>query len=360
MPSSTSQPLLAVTVGDPLGIGPEVFIKALANAEAVRGVRLLALGPVAVLDREAKRLGARVKFRAVEGPAQARHAPGTVDVIELGFVGLDQLPQGIVHATAGKASVEYVIRAAELALEGAVDAVVTGPIHKEAVRAGGFHQYIGNTEIFEDVCTRRTGQDFRGKCMTMLISKNLRVAHVTRHIPFKDISAKLTRESVAETIRLTAHGMASLGVAEPRVGVAGLNPHNGEHGLMGREELDVIGPACDQARAEGLPVEGPIPADSIFFKAIGGGFDAVVAMYHDQGHIAVKTYGFEESITVSLGLPVIRTSVDHGTAFDIAGKGLAAEASMVEALKLARQIVQAGRWDQGVAATATAQRTPVA
>jgi len=344
-----TMPTLGITLGDPLGVGAEVFVKALRDPEAAAGARLLVLGSVAVLEREAARLGSPLRFRAVEGPAAARYEPGVLDVLELGFAGLERLPEGTVQAQAGKASVEYVIRACELALAGEIDAVVTGPIHKEAVQAGGYHQYIGNTEIFEDVCSRVTGRDFHGRCMTMLITRNLRVAHVTRHVPFKDIVARLTVEGVAETIRLTDRGMASLGFPRARIAVAALNPHGGEHGMMGREEIDVIGPAVERARSEGVQVEGPVPADSIFFKAIGGGYDAVVALYHDQGHIAIKVYGFEESITVSLGLPVIRTSVDHGTAFDIAGRGLASAQGMVAALHLAKAIVASGQWQVGVA-----------
>ncbi len=341
-------PILAVTAGDPLGVGPEVLVKALARPEAAGAARLLVLGPLAVLERTAAALKVEARFRAVHGPGEAAYRPGVLDVMEVGQTGLEHLPPGRVEARAGKASVEYVIRAAEMALAGEVDAVVTGPINKEAVQAGGYRQYIGNTEIFEDICGRGTGRDYRGKCMTMLIAKNLRVAHATRHVPFKDIVARLTPEKLEETIRLTSRGMASLGFPEARIAVAGLNPHNGEHGLMGREELDLIGPAVERLRGEGVRVEGPVPADSVFFKAIGGAYDAVVALYHDQGHIAIKVHGFEESITVSLGLPIIRTSVDHGTAFDIVGRALASEKGMVAALRLAGQIVATGRWREGV------------
>ena len=342
---------LAVATGDPLGVGPEVFCRALRHEALCRDVRLVVLGGLDVLRRAARQTGVDATFRAAADMADVRYAPGVLDVLELGYSDLERLPQGHVHAQAGRASVDYVIRSAELALGGRVDAVVTGPIHKEAVQAAGFTQYIGNTEIFEDVCSRHTGQDYRGRCMTMLITKSLRVAHVTRHVPFKDIVARLTPEALERTIRLTAAGMISLGLPEARIGVAGLNPHNGEHGMMGREELDLVAPAVARLREAGLNVSGPIPADSIFFKAIAGEFDAVVALYHDQGHIAVKVHGFEESITVSLGIPVIRTSVDHGTAFDIAGRGIATEKSMVAAMALARDIVRRGRWAAGLAAS---------
>ncbi len=346
-----TQLTLAVPTGDPLGVGPEVFVKSLDHPEARTDCRIIALGSLPILEREAARCGVKVAFRAVEEFGAAAFEPGVLDVLELGLQGLEKLEPGQVRAESGKASVEYVIRAAEMALAGEVDAVVTGPIHKEAVRAGGFHQYIGNTEIFEDVCSRHTGQDFMGKCMTMLITKSLRVAHATRHVPFHKIVERLTADKLAETIRLTARGMASLGFPAARVGVAGLNPHNGDGGLMGREEIDLIAPVVERVRREGVDVTGPVPADSIFFQAIGGAFDAVVALYHDQGHIAIKVHGFEESITVSLGIPVIRTSVDHGTAFDIVGKGLASEKGMVAAVKLAKEIVRTGKWASGIAET---------
>lgn len=351
-------PLLAVATGDPLGVGPEVFVKALAHRQVVRGPRMLVLGSVPVLERAAAACGVDAAFHAVGGPAEARYEPGLLDVMELEHPGLEALTQGKVDPAAGKASVEYVIRASELALAGEVDAIVTGPINKEAVQAGGYRQYIGNTEILEDVCTRHTGQDFHGRCMTMLITKNLRVAHATRHIPFNEILHQLTPDKLEETIRLTARGMGSLGFPQARVAVAGLNPHNGESGMMGREEMELIAPVVEKLRAEGLPVEGPVPADSIFFKAIGGAYDAVVALYHDQGHIAVKVHGFEESITVSLGLPVIRTSVDHGTAFDIVGQGVASEKGMVAALELAAAIVREGKWQEGLAPRPKAKTAP--
>ena len=341
-------PLLALTTGDPLGIGPEVMVKALVKPEATSKARLLGVGSVGVLERTAEQLGVPVRFNPVDSPGDARFKPGELDVMELGLTGLEHLAPGQVEALAGKASVDYVIRAAELALAGEVDGVVTGPIHKEAVQAGGYSQYIGNTEILEDVCTRHTGHNYHGQCMTMLITKNLRVAHATRHIPFRDIASHLTEKRLTETVLLTAAGMTSLGFPQARIAVAGLNPHNGEHGMIGREEVEMITPLLKKLRESGLNVVGPVPADSIFFKAIAGEYDAVIALYHDQGHIAIKVHGFEESITVSLGLPVIRTSVDHGTAFDIVGQGIASEKGMVAALELAAQVVEAGTWNAGL------------
>ena len=331
-----------------MGIGPEVLLKALARPEAASMGQLLTLGSVAVLEQTAAQLKLPFRFRSVAHPREARFEPGVLDVMEIGITGLEELVPGQVAAQAGKASVDYVIRAAEMALAGEVDAVVTGPIHKEAVQAGGYHQYIGNTEILEDLCSRETGQNYHGQCMTMLITKNLRVAHATRHIPFREIADHLTPERLINTVRLTSAGMTSLGFPNARIAVAGLNPHNGEHGMIGREEVEMISPLLAQMAADGVNVVGPVPADSVFFKAIAGDYDAVIALYHDQGHIAIKVYGFEESITVSLGLPVIRTSVDHGTAFDLVGKNQASEKGMVAAIQLAAQIVQAGTWQDGL------------
>ena len=344
---SQTRPLLALTTGDPLGIGPEVLVKALGRHDAVQTARCLAIGSIAVLERTARNLGSVWAFRKVRGVKEAQFEPGVLDVVELDFAGLEKLPTGVIHPDAGKASVEYVIHAAKLALTGEVDAIVTGPIHKESVQAGGYDQYIGNTEILEDVCSQLSAEDFHGQCMTMLITKNLRVAHATRHVPFAQIVHHLTPQKLEETIRLTAVGLTSLGLPKARIAVAGLNPHNGEHGMMGREEVDMIAPLVEKLQGEGLLVEGPVPADSVFFKAIAGRYDAVVALYHDQGHIAIKVHGFEESITVSLGLPVIRTSVDHGTAFDIVGKGLASEKGMIAAMELATTIVLKNTWKTG-------------
>nr|MBC8263756.1 4-hydroxythreonine-4-phosphate dehydrogenase PdxA [Anaerolineales bacterium] len=217
-------------------------------------------------------------------------------------------------------------------LSGEVQGIATGPLNKEAMQLGGY-DYIGHTEILADLAKSP-------RCTTMLISGSLRVVHVTRHLPLRQVADSITRERVLETIRLTAEGLPAMGVVEPRLGVAALNPHGGEGGLLGREEIEEIAPAVEAAQATGIDARGPYPADSIFFRAIAGEFDAVVAMYHDQGHIPVKTHGFESSVTVTLGLPIVRTSVDHGTAFDIAWQGLASPQSLIEAVKLAAEMAR--------------------
>ena len=326
----STDPVVAITMGDPAGIGPEVTLKALAHAEVWDCCRPLVVGDAGVLEKAAALVGAALAFRPISHASEARFDPSTPDVLDLSNVDLAALQTGIVSAAAGKASVEYVRRAVELTQAGQADAIATGPINKAALKAAGI-PYIGHTELLVDLL----GEE---RVTTMLATEGLRVVHVTRHVSLAEVAALITRERVLETIRLTHMGMRQMGIPRPRLAVAALNPHGGDGGLMGREEIEAIGPAVEAARAEGIDAVGPVPADSVFFRAIRGEFDAAVAMYHDQGHIPIKTHGFERSITVTMGLPIVRTSVDHGTAFDIAWKGMASEESMVEAIRLAARL----------------------
>lgn len=320
---SQALPVIAITLGDVAGIGPEVVVKALAAPEVWAACRPLVIGDARALTEA--RLGIPVPpLRLVSQVEAATFDAGTLTLLDLGNLTPDAAPLGQVSAAAGRAAVEYVLKATELALAGQVEAVATAPLNKEAMHLAGF-DYIGHTEILADVARAP-------RCTTMLATPGLRVTHVTRHVPFREIAQQLTLERVLETIVLTHEGMQRLGYAQPRIAVAGLNPHNGDNGLLGREELDIIGPAVAAAQAQGIDARGPIPADSVFFQAIRGAYDVVVCQYHDQGHIAVKTYGFEQSITITLGLPLIRTSADHGTAFDIAGRGIAHADSMRAAI----------------------------
>jgi 4-hydroxythreonine-4-phosphate dehydrogenase len=275
-------------------------------------------------------VGAALTPRAITEAAKAKFDPAAPDLIDLGNVDVDVLELGQVYAAAGRASVDYIEKAVELAQAGQADAIATGPINKAALKAAGV-PFIGHTELLASL----TGEE---RVTTMLATPGLRVVHVTRHVSLAEVAKHITKENVLETTRLTDVGLKQMGISAPRLAVAALNPHGGDDGLMGREELDAIGPAVEAARAEGIDAYGPIPADSVFFRAIRGGFDAVIAMYHDQGHIPIKTHGFERSVTVTLGLPIVRTSVDHGTAFDIAWQGVAHEESMVEAICLAAQL----------------------
>jgi 4-hydroxythreonine-4-phosphate dehydrogenase len=330
----SNKPIIAVTIGDPAGIGPEVTAKALAHPEVWAVARPLVVGDASVMRKAASLCERSLEVHAIADAKAARYDPAAPDVLDLHNVDLEQLPLGQVSAAAGRAAVDYVRRAVDLAQRGQVDALATGPINKAALKQAGV-PYIGHTELLADLLGEPN-------VTTMLATEGLRVVHVTRHLPLAQVAAQITPEAVLETIRLTHSGLRQMGIGRPRVAVAALNPHGGDEGLMGREEIEAIGPAVEAAQSEGIAAEGPIPADSVFFRAIRGEFDVVVAMFHDQGHIPIKTHGFERSITVTLGLPVIRTSVDHGTAFDIAWQGVASEESMIEAIRLAAQLARGG------------------
>jgi 4-hydroxythreonine-4-phosphate dehydrogenase len=323
-------PVIAITMGDPAGIGPEIAAKALTRSELWDCCRPFVIGDADVLTRAAALVKAPYVLNPIADIAEAKFDRKTPDVVDLDNVDLADLRPGEVGPAAGRAAVDYVERAVALAQTLQVDGLATGPINKAALQAAGI-PYIGHTELLADLMDTE-------RVTTMLATPGLRVVHVTRHVPLREVATHITRERVLDTIRLTEVGLRGMGVAGPRLAVAALNPHGGDGGLVGREEIEVIGPAIAAALAEGIKVSGPIPADSVFFRAIRGEFDAVVAMYHDQGHIPIKTHGFERSVTVTLGLPIVRTSVDHGTAFDIAWQGVASEESLVEAVQLAAQL----------------------
>ena len=325
-----TRPIIAITMGDAAGVGPEIVVKALALEEVYALCRPLVVGDAGVLARARQVPGLHVDLHPIADVRGGRFELGNIDLLDLANIDLARLRVGEVSAMAGRAAVEYVLKAGELALAGEVQGIATAPLNKEAMQLGGY-DYIGHTEILADLAESP-------RCTTMLITGSLRVVHVTRHLPLRQVADAITRERVLETIRLTAESLPVMGVVEPRLGVAALNPHGGEGGLLGREEIEEIAPAVEAAQAMGIDARGPYPADSIFFRAIAGEFDAVAAMYHDQGHIPVKTHGFESSVTVTLGLPIVRTSVDHGTAFDIAWQGLANPQSLVEAVKLAAEM----------------------
>jgi 4-hydroxythreonine-4-phosphate dehydrogenase len=328
-----TRPIIAITMGDPAGVGPEVTAKALAVESVWACCRPLVVGDAGVLKRAIALAATPLSPHPIANVTQARFDPATPDVLDLHNVDPVTLQPGQVSAAAGRAAVDYIERAVELAQADLVDGIATGPINKAALQAAGV-PHIGHTELLAAL----TGEE---RVTTMLATTGLRVVHVTRHTPMREVATLITRERVLETIRLTHAGLQGLGISSPRLAVAALNPHAGDEGLLGSEEIETIGPAVEAARAEGINVRGPIAADSVFFRAIRGEFDAVVAMYHDQGHIPIKTHGFERSVTVTLGLPIVRTSVDHGTAFDIAWQGVANAESMVEAIRLAAQMASA-------------------
>jgi len=330
----SERPIIAITMGDPAGVGPEIAARALARDEVWDCCRPLVVGDAGCLAQAVALVGAPLAPHPIADVSEVRFDPTAPDVLDLRNVDSTVLQPGRLSATAGRAAVAYVERAVELALAGEVDGIATGPINKAALQAAGIPS-IGHTELLAAL----TGTE---RVTTMLATPGLRVVHVTRHVPLREVAAHITRERVLETIRLTDEGLRGMGIPRPRLAVAALNPHGGDEGLIGREEIEAIGPAVEAAQAEGVDAYGPIPADSVFFRTIRGEFDAVVAMYHDQGHIPIKTHGFERSVTVTLGLPIVRTSVDHGTAFDIAWQGVASEESLVEAIRLAARLASQG------------------
>lgn len=335
---------IGITLGDPAGIGPEISIKAFAKKALYERCQPLLVGDACVVE---KYLQAHpeldLKINVVEEPDQGKYVYGTIDLIDLKAVDINQLTIGEVSAMAGNAAFQYVKKVIELALDKKIDATVTNPLNKEALNLAG-HHYAGHTEIYADL----TNTD---KYTMMLADGNLRVVHVSTHVSLREACDRATKERVLDVIRIADKACKNLGIKNPRVAVAGLNPHCGENGLFGREEIEEINPAVEAAKAEGINAFGSLPADTVFSKANGGMFDIVVAMYHDQGHIPLKLLGFVydqekqswqavQGVNITLGLPIIRTSVDHGTAFDQAGKWSASELSLENAIDYAIRLAE--------------------
>jgi 4-hydroxythreonine-4-phosphate dehydrogenase len=334
--------VLGVTMGDPAGVGPEIIARAVAEPAVRATCRPVVIGAASTMREALALVGGPLALHAVARVAECRWADGTVEVLDLGNVDMATLPRGEVSAAAGRAAYEFIARAVTLAQAREIDAIVTAPVNKEALAAAGV-RHSGHTEILAELSDTR---DFA----MLLLGKELRVIHVTTHVALRRVPDLVTRERVLKTIRLAQRTLEGLGRPRGRIAVAGLNPHAGEDGLFGDEEQQAIVPAIQAARAEGLSVTGPLPADTLFSRARGGEFDIVVAMYHDQGHIPVKTLGFEydeasktwtglSGVNVTVGLPFLRVSVDHGTAFDRAWKGTANPESMVEALEVATRML---------------------
>jgi 4-hydroxythreonine-4-phosphate dehydrogenase len=322
-----SRPIILITMGDPAGIGPEIIVRSLAHLEIYAMCRPLVVGDAGRLLKAANLVDSALAIRAVDGPGAARFQHGTVEVVDLDLVPAD-LPFGQVSAVAGEAAFRCIERACQLVMAGEADAICTAPISKEALHAAG-HRYPGHTELLAHL----TGTP---EVSMMLTAPGLRVIHVTTHIGLLDAIARIEPGLVERTIVRGRDTLVKAGIGNPRIGVCAINPHAGENGLFGRgEEAEKIAPAIAACRARGWAVEGPLPADTLFFRAGRGDFDLVVAMYHDQGHGPVKVLGIEAGVNITVGLPVVRTSVDHGTAFDIAGTGVADERSLMEALRQA-------------------------
>lgn len=320
----TKKKLIAITMGDPGGIGPEVVVKAVA-AGVGRCCTPLVIGDAGIINEACRLSKVRLKIMTVSHAAETQPGPDVINVMNI--KSRLSSARGVPTAAAGRAIIRYLERAVELALRGDVRGIVTAPISKESLNRAGY-AWPGHTEFLAE----RTGTE---ECAMMFVSPRLRVILCTIHIPLKDVPGKISGHRVLQTIRLAKRGMDMLGLRNGRIAVAGLNPHAGESGLMGSEEATRIIPAVKKARQEGLPVVGPIPPDVLFHKAWCREYDIIVCMYHDQGLVPFKMVAFDRGVNVTVGLPVIRTSPDHGTAFDIAWQNRANPASMIEAVKLA-------------------------
>lgn len=330
MTSEEARPILALTMGDATGIGPEIIVRALEQAETYALARPLVIGDLSVFQATLDGMKIPLTLHAVEDMGQALFQVGTIDLLNLNNVRLNELTPGQVCPMAGAAAVECVFKAIDLAMSGSVDAIVTAPLHKEAMDRAGYH-YAGHTEILAE----KTGTN---EYRMMLTSGQLRVVLVTTHVALRRALDMIDQKRVLRTICIADDAMCRLGIENPRVAVAGVNPHAGEGGLFGREEIDILKPAIATALAEGIDAQGPFPPDTVFYRARNGQFDVVVAMYHDQGLIPIKLFGFRQGVNVTLGLPIVRTSVDHGTAFGKAWKWRADPGSMIDAIQVAARM----------------------
>ncbi len=340
------KPIIGITMGDPASIGPEITIKALgAHQDLYDACKPLVIGDAEIMRRARKMVGREdIRIHPVTSVSEALFTPGTIDVYDMKMVDADTLKIGQVSVEAGNAAFQYVKKVIEMAMADEVDGTGTNALNKEAMNMAG-HHFSGHTEIY----AHYTGT--KKYCM-MLAHGNMRVTHVSTHVSLREACDRVKKDRVLEVIRLSNEACKDLGIEKPRVAVAGLNPHCGEGGLFGDEEIKEISPAIEAARAEGIDASGPYPPDSVFSKLRGGWYDIVVCMYHDQGHIPLKVVGFVynqkegkwdavEGINLTLGLPIIRVSVDHGTAFDQAGTGMANELSLLNSIDYAIRLARA-------------------
>ena len=335
------RPIIGISVGDPNGIGPEITAKSLSLEEIYEICCPLVISDFELMKEAVKIANVSVNLNRVKNPQEGKYEFGMIDVLDMNNVDMSKVVYKKATAEGGKASFEYIKKVIELALAKEIDATVTGPIHKEAINLAGYH-YAGHTEIYADFTETK---DY----VMMLADGDYRIVHVSTHVSLRKACDLAKRERILKVIDLGCETLLRLGVENPRIAVAGLNPHAGEEGLFGDEEITEIIPAIEIAREEGINIDGPIPPDTVFAKARGGQYDLVVAMYHDQGHIAMKVAGFNydkktrqwtsmSGVNVTLGLPIIRTSVDHGVAFGKAGEGRANPQSMIEAIRMAAQL----------------------
>ena len=336
-----TKPILAITMGDPAGIGPEIAVKTFANPLAYEQCRPLLIANALIIEKAIEILQTDLKVKVIDKVADAKFEFGTIDVFDIEAENAGSIKFGEVSAVAGDLAFRTVKKAIELAMSKEVDGTVTGPIHKGAINAAG-HHFSGHTEIY----AHYTGTS---KYAMLLAEQNLRVIHVSTHVSLRQACDAVKTDRVVEVIHLLNDSLKRLGITNPKIGVAGLNPHSSDDGLFGWEEKEEIIPALEFVRKEGITVEGPVPPDTMFALAKGGKFDGCVAMYHDQGHIPFKVVGFNwdektgkmesvKGVNITLGLPIIRTSVDHGTAFEIAGKGIASPDALMLAIEYATKL----------------------
>ena len=325
------KPCVAITMGDPSGVGPEVIIKALLDSRLLENFIPVVIGNIDVLKSSLDLTGKSALVKKTKNLESLHSQNGSIAVFDPENLDFKNVNLGQISASSGKASVEWILTAGELAMSRKVDAIVTAPINKEACSLAGYKD-VGHMEIFQ----RQSGTS---EVATMLMAENLRVVHLTTHKSLRMACDYVTKSNILSKIILTHVNFSEWGFRMPKIGVASLNPHGSDGGLLGHEEEQEITPAIKKAQSKGINVEGPIPPDTIFNQAIDGKYDVVLAMYHDQGHIPIKVHNWAKSISVNLGLPFVRTSVDHGTAFDIAGKGVADHESMLEAIRVAVNLV---------------------
>ena len=321
------KPLIAVPIGDPAGVGPEIVAKSVASEEVFEAADCVIVGDKTIIENAIKIVGVDLTVHVISEAEEGDYRKGILNLIDLGNVDMAKFEFGKVNGMCGKAAYEYIAKCIELANEGKVDAVATTPINKESLRAGGIN-YIGHTEIFGAL----TGTE---DPLTMFETNGMRVFFLTRHVSLREMLDMITKDRIIDYVKRCMKALEKLGVTDGTMAIAGLNTHSGEHGLFGWEEVNEIMPAIEELQAEGYQVVGPIGADSVFHQAAQGRYNSVLSLYHDQGHIATKTLDFEKTIAITNGMPILRTSVDHGTAFDIAGKGIVSAVSMIEAILLA-------------------------
>ena len=319
--------LIAVPIGDPAGVGPEIVAKSVASKEVFDAADCIIVGDKTIMENAIQITGANLTVHVINEPGEGDFREGILNLTELKNVDMDQFEFGRVNGMCGKAAYAYIAKSIELANAGKVDAVATTPINKESLRAGDIN-FIGHTEIFGALTDTEDP-------LTMFETNGMRVFFLTRHVSLREMLDMITKERIKDYVKRCLEALRKLGVSEGTMAIDGLNPHSGEHGLFGWEEVNEITPAVEELKAEGYDVAGPIGADSVFHQAAIGKYNSVLSLYHDQGHIATKTLDFEKTIAVTNGMPILRTSVDHGTAFDIAGKGIVSAVSMIEAILLA-------------------------